>query len=97
MSEHYVVELSGLPYLWGNLVKPCSFPIFSFSENVVEFCLRERSYFISQRLKWAGLRMKNEESKNFIWKKQKISLQKYKYRDLCVWTWGNLLRRGGML
>ena len=30
MSEQYVVELSGLPYFWGNLVQPCSFPIFNF-------------------------------------------------------------------
>ena len=37
VSEQYVVELSGLPYFWGNLVQPCSFPIFNFSENRVEF------------------------------------------------------------
>ena len=30
MSEQYVVKLSGLPYFWGNLVKPCSFPILIF-------------------------------------------------------------------
>ena len=30
VSEQYVVELSGLPYFWRNLVKPCSFPIFNF-------------------------------------------------------------------
>ena len=45
VSEQYVVELSGLPYFWGNLVKPCSFPIFNFSKNRVEFLLSERSYF----------------------------------------------------
>ena len=36
-SEQYVVELSSLPHFWGNLVKPCSFPIFHFSKNRVEF------------------------------------------------------------
>ena len=34
MSEKYVAELSGLPYFWGNHVKPCSFPIFNFSSLV---------------------------------------------------------------
>ena len=29
-SEQYVVELSGLLYFWGNIVKPCGFPIFNF-------------------------------------------------------------------
>ena len=43
VSEQYVVELSGLPYFWGNLVKPCSFPIFNFFKNRVEFFLREWS------------------------------------------------------
>ena len=28
MSEQYVVELSGLPYFWGNFIKPCDFFIF---------------------------------------------------------------------
>ena len=31
LSEQYVVALSGLPYFWGDLVMPCSFPIFNFS------------------------------------------------------------------
>ncbi len=39
VSEQYVVELSGLPYFRGNFVQPCSFPIFNFSENRVEFFL----------------------------------------------------------
>ena len=43
VSEQYVVELYGLSYLWGNIVQPCSFPIFNFSENQVEFFLSERS------------------------------------------------------
>ena len=43
MSEQYVIELSGLPYFRGNFVQPCSFPIFNFSENRVEFFLCERS------------------------------------------------------
>ena len=30
VSEQYVVELSGLPYFWGNPVQPCSFPILIF-------------------------------------------------------------------
>ena len=30
VTEQYVVELSGLPYFWGNLVQPCSFPISNF-------------------------------------------------------------------
>ena len=48
MSEQYVVELSGLPYFRGNFVQSCSFPIFNFSENRVEFFLCERS----NRLRW---------------------------------------------
>ena len=30
MSEQYVVELSGLPYFWGNLIKPWGFPFLIF-------------------------------------------------------------------
>ena len=43
VSEQYVVELSGLPYFRWNLVQPCSFPIFNFSENRVEIFLSEQS------------------------------------------------------
>ena len=43
VAEQYVVELSGLPYFRWNFVQPCSFPIFNFSENRVEFFLCERS------------------------------------------------------
>ena len=32
VSELYVVELSGLPYFWGNFIKPCDFPILNFSK-----------------------------------------------------------------
>ena len=46
----YVVELSGLPYFWRNLVQPCSFPSFNISKNRVEFFLSERSKFYVQLL-----------------------------------------------
>ena len=45
VSEQYVVELSRLPHFWGNLVKPCSFSIFNFSKNRVEFFFSERPKF----------------------------------------------------
>ena len=44
VSEQYVVELSGLPYFWENLVKPCSFPFFNFTKNRVEFFLNRLIY-----------------------------------------------------
>ena len=43
--EQYVVELSSLPYFWGNIVHPCSFPIFNFSKNRVEFFLRRHQLY----------------------------------------------------
>ena len=50
MSEQYVVEFSGYPYFWGNLVKPGSFPTFNFSKNPVEFFLSKRSNLMSNCL-----------------------------------------------
>ena len=50
VSEQYVVELSGLPYFWGNLVQPCSFPIFNFSKNRVEFFLMNSPSLMSNCL-----------------------------------------------
>ena len=39
VSEQYVVELSGLPYIWGNFIKPCSFPIFNFFKVLCQVLL----------------------------------------------------------
>ena len=43
VSEQYVVELAGLPYFWGNFIKPSGFSIFNFSKYWVELFSSKRS------------------------------------------------------